>query len=79
MAVATSAHALLKIVSLEEILPVITAEFAALVRMQHRSLLWLTTPYRHDKRIQSKLLVHLRPHGPADYLEREQVQDRSQI
>jgi hypothetical protein len=56
--VTTSAHALLKIVRLQKVLPTLAAELAALIRIRHYCFRWLASPHRRLHRIRCRLVIH---------------------
>jgi len=58
VAVTSPAHALLQIVSIEEIAPVVAAELASLIRVHHHSILRLPAPDGHQQRIHRQLAVN---------------------
>lgn len=56
--VSAPAHAGNQVVGLQERLPVVTAELAALVRMNDDRLLRLPAPHRHQQGVERQLPIH---------------------
>lgn len=68
MTVAPSAHAGLQPVALEEVLPLMAGELAALVGMNQHRLAGPAQPDSHQQSIQGQLGIDAVAHGPPHHL-----------
>lgn len=66
--ISAPAHALFEIVRLQEIAPVVTAELAALIRVDHEGLLRLASPDSHQQSVQGQLAIRPRSYRLPDDL-----------
>jgi hypothetical protein len=77
--VAAPTHAAHEVVIAQEVLPGVSSELAALVRVDGDNALGLSAPQGHQQRVEHQLSVNAVPHGPADHLPGEQVNDDGQV
>lgn len=68
VAVTTPAHAANDVVGLQEGLPLLPGELAALIRVQHQPRCRLAPPYGCQQGLQHQIGLHPAVHGPAHNL-----------
>lgn len=68
VAIASPAHATHQIVRLQERLPVVAAELAALIGMHGDGVLRLAPLHGHQQGVEGQFPVHARLHGPVNDL-----------